>query len=597
MMDINNKIKRLRDLMKENQIDAYLISGVDPHLSEYTPTEWKTREWISGFTGSHGKVVITMSQALLWTDTRYFLQAIEELSTSGIRLMKERVPNAVSIEDWLCSNLSPGSQVAVDGLTLSASEAIQMESKLTAKGISFNNTLDLVGKIWINRPPVIEKQIYEFPINFAGKSREEKIGLVRKALEAKELDSTIVSMLDDVAWLFNLRGDDIEFTPLFTAYGYIDRENAFLFVDSGRISETLRVTLENEGVIIYSYDAFLNFLDRIRHLRIQFDPNRTNSLIINHIDKSNYTQSSLSIVAQIKSVKDQEEIAHIKSAHIKDGAAMVNFLYWFKHLPESAIVSELSIADELTKFRSEQPYFKGNSFHPIVGFGAHGAIVHYHATSQSNIEIGSDGLLLIDSGGHYLDGTTDITRTISTGNIKRNQRVDFTICLKGHIALAMAIFPSGTKGHSLDSIARKPLWDNALNYGHGTGHGIGYFLSVHEGPMSIRAEFNNESICEGHLLSNEPGIYREGEYGIRIENVILCKKYKSNQFADFLCFETLSLCPFEKELILPELLSRDEIDWVNHYHETVFKEISPVISDQKTIAWLKSQCSPLIEQK
>lgn len=592
-MKIIERLAGLRALMKKNQLVAFLITGADPHLSEYPPEAWKSREWISGFTGSYGKVLVTMDRAFLWTDTRYFLQAAEELKGTGIELMKERVTGAISVDDWLEANLKPGDKVGVDGLTVSAAEVGQTVSRLAAKGIHFDTKEGLVDQLWEDRPAVGVGEIYDYPVSFAGSSRIEKMEIVRKILASKNLDSAVVTMLDEVAWLFNLRGDEIQFTPLFTAYAYLDLKGAWLFVHPGRISEELLFQLNKDGIEVSSYGSFFQFLERIVNKRIQIDPVRTNSLVERYLSGRNSIDRSMALATQLKSIKGPEVIINIRSAHRKDGAAVVQTLYWLHRAIKNEKISEISIGRKLSEFRSKQLYFKGDSFHPIVGFGSHGAIVHYHATAQSDCVVEPDNLLLIDSGGQYLDGTTDLTRTIGLGSVSQKQKADFTCCLKSHIALATAIFPEGTKGYSLDSIARKSLWDNGINYGHGTGHGIGYFLSVHEGPMSIRSEFNNEPIREGQLLSNEPGVYREEEYGIRIENVIYCKKYASTEFGNFLCFETVSLCPIDRQLIKKELLNQDEIDWINHYHETVRREISPLIADKNVLEWLKTQCAPL----
>ena len=592
-IDIPKRIAALRELMIDNQIDAYLITGANPHMSEYTPEFWKTRQWISGFTGSFGKVLITLDRALLWTDTRYFLQAKDELTGTGIIIMKERVPDAIPIEDWITTNLEAGKTIGVDGYTLSAYDKAQFEVKITAKGLLFRNDIDLVSILWSARPTPPKRQIYEHALTYAGKSRKEKIGMVRNMLKARGLHSTVISQLDDIAWLFNLRGDEIQYEPVFAAYSYIELDDAHLFIDQSKINAEVRQTLEADLIKIHSYDSFAVFLSRIHDKRIQFDPLRCNSMVINHIDKSNSLELSISITSLIKSVKDDKEIKNIKSAHIKDGAALISSIFWIIQSVSKDVLTEVSVGHKLNEFRGRQPLYKGESFHPIVSFGDHGAIVHYHATNQTDRIIKADNILLIDSGGQYLDGTTDITRTIALGSATIQQKEDFTFCLQAHIALATAIFPVGTKGYSLDAITRKPLWDREINYGHGTGHGIGYFLSVHEGPMSIRAEFNNEPIREGHLLSNEPAIYREGEYGIRTENVILCRKYKSSEFGDFLCFETLSLCPIDRNLISLELLTKNEIDWINAYHATVYSEISPLISDRDALEWLFLQCEPL----
>ncbi|MCX6220765.1 MAG: aminopeptidase P family protein [Bacteroidia bacterium] len=593
-MIIAERISGLRKLMNKHQIDAYLITGTDPHLSEYIPERWETRKWISGFTGSYGKVLVTLNEVLLWTDTRYFLQAAEELQDSGIRLMKDRVPDAaVSLEEWALKNLKPGNKFAFDGSTISTAEATQLTTRLTANGIHIDIELDLVDQIWLDRPIPQDSPAYEYPIEFAGKSRIEKFDMVRKALVSKNIESTVITLLDDLAWVFNLRGNEIEYTPLVSAYGYLDQDNVWLFINPGRLETDFENALEEEGVIIKPYGDFYSFITRISNKRIQVDPIRTNYKISRSLSDHNEIDTSVAVVTKLKAVKDHKEIENIRNAHIKDGTAMVYSLFWLNQVIGKENITEASVGKKLNEFRMKQPLFKGDSFHPIVGFGSHGAIVHYHATDQTNVGISPDNLLLIDSGGQYLDGTTDITRTISLGPPTTKQREDFTSCLKAHIALATAHFPVGTKGYSLDSITRKSLWDIGINYGHGTGHGIGYFLSVHEGPMSIRAEFNNEPISEGHLLSNEPGIYREGEYGLRIENVLFCKKTDSTEFGDFLCFETVSLCPIDRHLIVIEMLSSDELNWLNHYHETVLQKLLPHIPDSDVLEWLKIQCAPL----
>jgi Xaa-Pro aminopeptidase len=594
-MNIAYRIAELRKKMVTHRLDAYLITGTDPHLSEYIPDRWRTREWISGFTGSYGKVLVTLEKVMLWTDTRYFLQAMEELEGSSITLMKDRFPGAISIEDWIYDNLVSGQIVGVDGMTLSAIETRQLESKLAANGIQLDAALDLVDVIWKDRPNSSEKLIYDYPILFAGKSRSEKIDLVRIWLESKNLDSTIITQLDDIAWLFNLRGDDIQYTPLFNAYAYLELQSVWLFVQKKKLSKSLIEMMASNGITIMEYGAFYGFLQRINDKRIQIDPIRTNSAVVSAINSSNYIESSVSIVGLLKSVKDDFEIENIRYAHTKDGAAMVNSLYWLYNSIGKAHITEVSMGRKLKEFRNEQDFFKGESFHPIVGFGPHGAIVHYHATGRTDSEICKDNLLLIDSGGQYMDGTTDITRTVGFGLETEKQKEDFSICLKAHISLAMAVFPEGTKGYSLDPLARKQLWDKGINYGHGTGHGIGYFLSVHEGPMSIRTEFNNELIQAGNLISNEPGIYREGEYGIRIENVLLCKSHSTGKFGKFLCFETVSYCPIDRHLINIKLLNKEEINWIDQYHATVLSKVLPLLKDLEVCEWLKAQCAALDE--
>jgi Xaa-Pro aminopeptidase len=590
---IAERISGIRELMKTYHIDAYLITGNDPHLSEYIPKRWETRKWISGFTGSYGKVLVTLNDVLLWTDTRYFLQAAEELQGTGITLMKDRVPDAVSLEEWARKNLKPGNKFAFDGSTISTSEAIQLTSKLAANGILIDIERDLVSQVWLDRPIQQDSPAYEYPIEFAGKSRTEKFDMVRKTLVSKNLDSTVITLLDDLAWIFNMRGTEIEYIPLVSAFGYLDEDNVWLFINPDSLSKDFRNVLEEDNVIIRPYRDFSPFVTRITNKRIQTDPIRTNYMIFRLLSDHNETDSSVAVVTKLKAVKDHHEIENIRNAHVKDGTAMVYSLFWLYQNIGKENITEIYVGKKLNEFRKKQPLYMGESFHPVVGFGAHGAIVHYHATDQTSVGISPDNLLLMDSGGQYLDGTTDITRTIILGTPTTKQMEDFTSCLKAHIALATVRFPVGTKGYSLDSITRKPLWDRGINYGHGTGHGIGYFLSVHEGPMSIRTEFNNEPISEGHLLSNEPGIYREGQYGIRIENVLFCKRSPFSEFGDFLCFETVSLCPIDRHLIVIEMLSSEELNWLNHYHETVLQKLLPHIPDSDVLEWLKIQCAPL----
>ena len=591
-MKVLERITSHRNLMRENNIDAYIINGNDPHLSEYVPEKWKVREWISGFTGSYGRVVVTLEKSALWTDSRYFLQAETELKGSGIIMMKDRQPDTISYEDWILSELPSNSVVGIDGLTISTSDGKKLTDKLSAKGIVLKHDLDMVSAIWINRPAEPKNTAYNYDIKFAGISRSEKVEMIRQQLIEKGSDATVISMLDDLAWTFNIRGQDIEYNPLVAAYGYIDRERAIIFIDSDKIVNELKAKLISEGIELMEYEALIPFLQNFSSNTIYLDPDRTNSLISHSIPNSCQLIEGLSIPTLLKSVKNECEIAGMKEAHKRDGIAMINFLYWIELNIGKEKISELDICAKLREFRSKQEYYKGESFHSIVGYREHGAIVHYHVTEETNLTIEPNGILLIDSGGQYLDGTTDITRTIALGKVTRQQQNDFTLVLKGMIQLAKAIFPIQTKGASLDVLARKALWDNCLNYGHGTGHGVGHFLCVHEGPMSIRQDLNQESIREGNILSNEPGIYREGEYGIRIENLILCRKEKQTEFGNFLAFDTLTICPIDKKLIHVKLLTDEELGWLNDYHNRIITELSSYL-EPAVLEWLKIQCSPL----
>jgi Xaa-Pro aminopeptidase len=591
-MNVPKRVTFLRNLMKENGIDAYIINGSDPHLSEYVPKKWRTIEWISGFTGSYGRVVITPNKAALWTDSRYFLQAEAELIGTGITMFKDRQQDSISYEDWILTELLPNSVVGIDGLTISVSDEKKLTGKLSAKGIVLKNSLDLVSEIWIKRPGLPEYPAADYDIRFAGISRSEKFELIRQKLVEKDYDATIITLLDDLAWTFNIRGLDIDYNPLVTAYGYINRERAILFIDPDKILSDLKTRLISEGIELMEYKSFIPFLQNLKLKFLYLDPDHTNSLVAHSIAKSCQLIKGLSIPTLLKSIKNECEISGMKEAQRRDGVAMINFLFWLDSNIGKEIISEFSICARLREFRSQQKYFKGESFHSIVGYAEHGAIVHYHVTEETNSIIEPRGTLLIDSGGQYLDGTTDITRTIALGKITQQQQDDYTLVLKGMIQLAKAIFPINTKGNSLDILARKALWANCLNYGHGTGHGVGHYLCVHEGPISIKQDLNKETIREGNILSNEPGIYREGEYGIRIENLMLCRKEKQTEFGSFLSFETLTLCPIDKKLVNATLLSNEEVDWLNDYHSRIIAETNTYL-EPDVLEWLKIQCSPI----
>jgi Xaa-Pro aminopeptidase len=591
-MSIITRVTSLRDLMLKNGIDAVLVYGTDPHLSEYVPDGWRSREWISGFTGSYGKVAITKKQAVLWTDSRYFIQAESQLSGSGIVMIKDRLADTISVDTWLILHLKPGSTVAIDGYTISATEAKVLERKLGAKGITLVENRDLLSQIWGNRPPMSSAPIIDYPVRFAGQSRAEKLSQIRNKLTESGAKATLICQLDDLAWSFNLRGNDISYNPLFTGYGYIDQQKAILFIEEEKMENELIDILNREGVAVINYKSIFSALKDIKSLPCYLDPDRTNSLLYRFIAQRCQVINGLAIPTLLKSVKNEVELAGMREAHRRDGAAMVNFLFWFDENIDKLHITELSIAEMLRAFRSEQLYYSGESFCSTVAFGPHGAIVHYSSTSETDCQILPDGILLIDSGGQYLDGTTDITRTIATGKVTETQKRDFTLVLKGMIRLAKAVFPENTKGYSLDVFARKDLWSRGLNYGHGTGHGVGHYLSVHEGPMSVRPDLNAEPIRAGQIITDEPGVYREGEYGIRIENVLMCQKECQTDFGSFLSFDTLTLCPIDRKMVNRQLLTNDEIEWLNVYHARVLDELRPALTPE-CCEWLINQCTPL----
>jgi len=591
-MNVVDRITSLRGLMRERGIDGYLIYGTDPHLSEYFPEAWRSREWISGFTGSYGKVAITHDQIVLWTDSRYFIQAETQMSGTGIKMIKDRQPDAISVDAWLAKQLTYGGVVAIDGLTISAAEASVLEQKLGAKGITLKINIDLVSPIWENRPVLPQTPVIDFPEHFAGCSRSEKLRIIRKRLTENGAEATLICQLDDLAWSFNLRGSEIKCNPLFTGYGFVDQQQAILFISDGKVPSALINELKGEEILVRNYESAFSFIEQLNYGSFYLDPDRTNSLIYRLVAKGNTVINGLSIPTLLKSIKNDVEITGMRNCHMRDGVAMVNFLYWFETHFGKERISELTVGEKLKEFRSEQANFMGESFSPIVSFGHHGAIVHYIATKETEIDIQPDGILLFDTGGQYLDGTTDITRTFATGKITSKQQSDFTLVLKGNIQLAKAIFPENTKGYSLDTLARKALWSNGLNYGHGTGHGVGHYLCVHEGPMSIRSEYNSEPIRAGQIITNEPGIYREGEYGIRIENVLVCKKEFQSDFGTFLSFDTLTMCPIDRKLVNRQLLADDEITWLNSYHAKVLTELGSRLNP-KVLKWLKTQCEPI----
>jgi len=591
-MNIISLITSLRSLMISERIDALIIYGTDPHLSEYVPNNWRSIEWISGFTGSFGRVVITQDHALLWTDSRYFIQAQSQLKNTGFVMMKDRQADTISIGQWLNQVLKSGSSVAIDGLTISASEMNKLKEELGAKSINLIISKDLVSTNWKNRPSAPLTLIVDYPLRFAGQSRPDKLAQIRNTLIKNHAEATLICQLDDLAWSFNLRGNEIRYNPLFTGYGYIDQQKAILFINEKKIPAALCDTLKRDGVDVISYESIWDILSEKIPKSVYLDPDHTNSLAYQFFSERTRVVGGVAIPMILKSVKNDVEIAGMRAAHRRDGTAMVNFLYWLNKYAQEDELTELSLAERLRAFRADQKYFMDESFSPIVAFGPHGAIVHYGATRETDIKIAPDGILLIDSGAQYLDGTTDITRTISIGKVNTKQKSDFTLVLKGVIALAKAKFPVGTKGYSLDILARKSLWENSLNYGHGTGHGVGHYLSVHEGPVGIRPEFNRENIQKGQIITDEPGIYREGEYGIRIENVLLCQNGGSSEFGPFLSFDTLTMCPIDRRLIIRGLLNNEEINWLNIYHKRVLGALKSHLKAD-VLKWLTKQCAPM----
>lgn len=586
---IRNRISDLRTQMQKEGLDAYVIFGTDPHMSEYLPARWQNRVFIAGFTGSAGMVVISKDKAALWTDSRYFLQAEDQLAETGIDLVKMRTPGHPEPDQWLKASLGKGAVVGTDEWCVSVNQFAAMKNSLTSAGIELREAGDLLDAVWNNRPALPDSPVFEHELKYACTSRKEKIDMICGELEKAGANMQIITALDDLAWTFNLRGSDVEFNPVFVAYAAVSASETVLFVQENKLPEQLKTKLLAGGIKISPYESLTAYLNQLgADRKILIDRDRTNQAIRKNISEQCTVVDGLSVPCRLKAIKSAGEVNHIRNAQRKDGAALVEFIYWIKNNVGQLPVTEYTVAEKLNEIRAKQPDFKGISFYPIVGYKEHGAIVHFHVEEHNALPIEKDGFLLFDSGGQYLDGTTDTTRTIALNELSAKQKSDFTITLKGMISLTNAKFPVNTRGYHLDILARKDMWQHGLNYGHGTGHGVGYFLNVHEGPMSIRQEFNDRVIEAGMVMSNEPALYRLGEYGLRTENMMVCVQDESTEYGDFLRFETLTLCPIDRNAIEKSLLNAEEIEWLNNYHQWVYNELSPLLTDELK-AFLKEE--------
>ncbi len=586
---IRNRLSGLRSQMKKLGLDAYVIFGTDPHMSEYLPPRWQTRSFISGFTGSAGMVVVSRDKAALWTDSRYFLQAEEQLADTGIDLVKMRTPGHPEPDQWLKANLGKGAAVGTDEWCVSVNQYAAMKNSLTSAGIEFREAGDLLSEIWPDRPALPDSPVFEHELKYACTSRKEKIEMICAELEKTGADLQIITALDDLAWTFNLRGSDVEFNPVFVAYASVSATENILFVQENKLPEELKAQLASEGIEIRGYEDLTTYLNRLpAGKKVLIDRDRTNQAVLKNIQAGTQVINALSVPCRLKAIKSEGEVKNIREAMKRDGVALVEFLFWIENNLGKIPVTEYTVAEKLNELRARQSGFKGISFYPIVGYKEHGAIVHFHVEEHNALPVEKDGFLLFDSGGQYLDGTTDTTRTIALSELSERQKSDFTITLKGMISLTNAKFPVNTRGYHLDILARKDMWQHGLNYGHGTGHGVGFFLNVHEGPMSIRQEFNDRVIEAGMVMSNEPALYRLGEYGLRTENMMVCVKDETTEYGDFLRFDTLTLCPIDRKAIEKSLLNADEINWLNNYHQWVYNELSPLLNDELK-AFLKEQ--------
>ena len=587
---IRERVALLRTFMQEKEIRAFLVPRTDPHSGEYVPEFWESRKWISGFTGSAGTAVITDETGGLWTDSRYFLQAASQLEDTGIMLFKDRLPETPSIAEWLGSVLSPGDKVGIDGWVNTTAEAENLQKQLQAYGLQLVSTEDPFQRIWKDRPSLPLNPPFILPLSYAGKNCTEKIAEIREQIFLNHADAILLSALDEIAWTLNLRGSDVHCNPVFVSYLFITDTTTTLYILPEKITPEIKQYLNDNQIEVKPYQAIEADLHHYTGKGIQLTPGTNYALY--QAASHNQIIRHESPVLYMKAIKNETEIQGFHHAMIKDGIAMVKFLFWLKNTVKNSQETELSIDRKLYNLRAEQKDFKGISFDTIAGYQAHGAIVHYEATEETNATLHPEGLLLLDSGAQYLDGTTDITRTIVLGPVTKEQKTDFTLVLKGFIELSMAEFPHGTCGTQLDVLARQFMWKFGINYGHGTGHGVGHFLNVHEGPHQFRMNHMPALLLPGMTITNEPGIYKAGKHGVRTENTMLIVKSKETEFGAFYKFEPLTLCPIDKEAILPEMLSYEEKQWLNNYHSLVYDRLNASLNTDEQ-AWLKEATSPI----
>ena len=584
-------LEALRDLMRSKHIDAVIIPGTDPHQSEYPSEHWKFRDYVSGFTGSNGTAVVTLDDAGLWTDSRYFLQAAEQLEGSGFTLRKENIPGEPTVLEWLGEVLDEDAVVGVDGRLFSLIEANRIEMFCAQNGFMFAPDFRAAEAIWTDRPARPMNPAFVHDEALAGEDVDSKISRVVDALDAADADGLLITALDEIAWLLNLRGSDVDYTPVVIAFAYVSEDERVLFIDSEKVTSEVKDHLKKYGVKIKDYDDIEKFLGKISSTAtVMVDPNRVSDAL-GQAMICNKTYMASPVIA-LKGVKNECQIAGFRQAMLYDGAAMVRMMMWLEQNVANGI-TEMDVDRRLQQERAAYASNRGDSFHMIAGYKDHGAIVHYEATDESAYTLAPDGLLLIDTGGQYLEGTTDITRTISLGNPTAAEKHDYTLILKGHLALARAVFPKGTMGVQLDVLARGPLWNEGMTYLHGTGHGVGHFLGCHEGPQSIRMEANPTPLELGMVTSNEPGIYKTGEYGIRTENLLLCVPACSNEeWGEFYKFESLTLFPYDTTLMDMDMLSREEVKQINDYHAMVCERLSPLLSADEA-QWLEQKCKSI----
>ena len=604
MNPVNQRLEDLREVMRREHLSACIFPSTDPHQGEYIPDHWKGREFISGFNGSAGTAVVTLTSAALWTDSRYFIAAADQLKGTEYQLMKLKIEGTPTIAEWLGKECGAGAEVSIDGWCSSSNAVKELIADLRKEGgITVRTNLDPLKLIWRNRPVIPENPVELYPLKYAGESAKDKIARIREALRKRHADGMLMAALDDIAWTLNLRGTDVHCNPVFVSYLLISSKTVTLYINKVKLSPEVLAYLDAENIQLEDYEQVENGLKQYFEYNILLDPDEVNyrlyEVVKNKGKQNNCPQTEIveeeSPVKRMKTVKNDTEIAGFRSAMLKDGIAMTKFLYWLSSYigkPEISELTEIAIDEKLTSLRAEQPLYRDISFDTIAGYGTHAAIVHYEATPETDIPLQPKGMLLLDSGAQYLDGTTDITRTIALGPLTDLEKQIYTLVLKGHIQIELCKFPSGSSGTQIDILARKDMWREGLNYLHGTGHGVGTYLNVHEGPHQFRLEWKPAPLVAGMTITDEPGIYLPDRCGARTENTLLIVPYKETEFGKFLQFESLTLCPIDKAPILIEMMTQEEIQWLNDYHQRVFDTLSPHLSAEEA-AWLRTACAPL----
>lgn len=611
MRSVEDKLNALRRLMKERNLAAYIIPTEDFHGSEYVGEYFKTREYMSGFTGSAGTLIVLSKEAALWTDGRYFIQAAAQLAGSTITLMKSGQPGVPTIAEYLCDKLEAKSVIGFDGRTVTSLFVNKIAQKTDAKQITFAGGEDLVDRVWTDRPDISTEPVWELDVAYAGISREGKLRDVREKMRKEQADVLLITALDEIAWLLNLRGNDIRYTPVFLAYMLVTHDKAVLCIHEQILPEEIRENLEKAGISIESYDAIERFLHEIPiGSKVWTDSAAVSYSLLNSLPEGTKRLDKPGPIALMKAVKTPQEMEHIRAAHIKDGVAVTRFIRWLKmnaqkqdgemtcdELGEK--ITEMSAARKLESFRAQMEGYLGASFAPIIAYGAHGAIVHYEPTEQTDVVLTGGSFCLADTGGHYREGTTDVTRTIAIGTVSEDEKRYYTIALRGHLALGAAKFMHGVCGQNLDVLAREPLWEAGIDYNHGTGHGVGFILGVHEGPQRFQWRITEDTqsipLEEGMVISNEPGIYLEGRFGIRHENLVMCRKGEQSGYGQFMYLEPLTMVPFDREAILPEIMTERELQWLNDYHRRVYEALSPYFTGEEA-EWLREATAAIVKK-